>query len=98
MQLDLRKLARGQDCYGRIVNVCNHDNSTVVLAHIRRGGIAGIGQKPSDFAALPLCDQCHAAFDGRIKTPYARSEIDADILRGLVQWLAWLEKNEVIAA
>lgn len=96
--MNLRKLAEGKPCYGRLINVCNHDSSTVVLAHIRRGNIAGMGQKPCDIAALPLCERCHAAFDGRLKTPYSRTEIDADILRGLAQWLAWLEVNEVIAA
>lgn len=96
--MNLRKLAEGQPCYGRLVNVCNHDPSTVTLAHIRRGNIAGIGQKPCDIAALPLCSCCHAAFDGRLQTQFARTEIDADILRGLAQWLDYLDRNEIVVA
>lgn len=88
---NLRKLAEGQSCYARLPTICNFDRATVVLAHIRRGNVAGIGQKPSDLCALPLCDACHAVFDGRMKTHMSRAQIDADVLRGLCQWLAFVD-------
>jgi hypothetical protein len=88
MSRDLRKMARGQECFLRLYPYCNGNPETVVLAHIRRGNIAGMGQKPCDLAAMPMCDQCHSVYDGRLQTPLQRVLIDAEALRGLVQWLS----------
>lgn len=93
MPRDLRNLARGQECYLRLPFHCNGNSETVVLAHIRRGGIAGAGQKPCDSAAMPMCSACHDVFDGRVKTTIQRTVIDAEALRGLVQWLAYLDSE-----
>lgn len=63
---DLRKAARGKDCLGRFPGICNFDPATTVLAHLRRGGIAGTGYKGAgDLAAIRLCSSCHAALDRR---------------------------------
>jgi hypothetical protein len=88
MPRDLRKMAHGQDCYLRLPGHCNGDPAKVVLAHIRRGNIAGVGQKPCDLAAMPMCSSCHDVFDGRSPSPLQRTIIDAEALRGLVQWLS----------
>jgi len=88
---DLRQLARGKQCYLRIPPYCNGNSDTVVLAHIRRGGIAGVGQKPCDLAAMPMCSGCHDLYDGRVQTPLQRVLIDAEALRGLVQWLSYVD-------
>ena len=98
MPRDLRQLAAGQHCYGRLHGICNYDAATVVLAHIRRGNIAGIGEKPCDIAALPLCARCHDAVDGRMKVQMSRSEMDSDILRGLLQWQSYLWRQEYVIA
>jgi hypothetical protein len=90
MPRDLRKMARGQECYLRLPGHCSGNTETVVLAHIRRGNIAGTGQKPCDLAAMPMCHVCHSCFDGRMPTPLQRTIIDAEALRGLVQWLSKL--------
>jgi len=92
----LRELARGQPCYLRLPGHCNGNPETVVLAHIRRGGIAGVGVKPCNYAAMPMCSACHDVFDGRVKSSIQRTVLDAEALRGLVQWLAWLDKHEII--
>lgn len=92
---DLRKLAEGKPCHLRLPG-CLPGTETVVLAHIRRGGIAGIGQKPCHLAAMPMCDHCHSKFDGRVPSPHSRAQMDADALRGLCQWLTKLEKDGVI--
>ena len=63
--MNLRKYARGQDCMVRSA-VCNGDPETTVLAHIRRGGVAGMGQKPPDTVAVWACSACHDALDRRI--------------------------------
>lgn len=90
--MNLRDRARGQTCYIRF-HGCSHDPDKTCLAHIRRGNVAGVGQKPSDLCALPLDQHCHDIVDGRKDIGLTRAEIDAELLRGLVQWLAWLDKN-----
>jgi len=93
----LRTLAQGQPCYARLTGVCNGNPETTVLAHIRRGGIAGVGMKPDDVCGIPACSSCHDVIDGRVNLPSRdRVQVDADVLRGLVQWLTWLRNNEVI--
>lgn len=89
--MNLREKARGQDCYLRLPVHCNGNPETVVLAHIRRGNIAGMGQKPCDLAAMPMCSGCHSAYDGRDKSPIQRTVMDAEALRGLVQWLSYVD-------
>lgn len=90
---DLRALARGKPCYLRLPAVCTHNTEQTVLAHLRRGNVAGVGQKPNDLCAMPACEPCHSALDGRLKTMHSRVQIDADALRGLCQWLTWLHDN-----
>lgn len=46
----LRRSAIGQTCTLRLP-CCNHRLDTVVLAHLRVFGIAGMGQKPPDWCA-----------------------------------------------
>ena len=62
----LRKSARGMPCTLQL-ECCNHNCETTVLAHIRLGFNAGIGQKPPDHHALFACSDCHDAIDGRTK-------------------------------
>ena len=64
-QTKLTKSARGQDCQIRIEGICNHDNTTTILAH-RAGG--GMGGKVPDREGAYACSACHDAVDGRSKT------------------------------
>jgi hypothetical protein len=61
--MNLRDYARGQTCQVRLPNVCNHNPETVVLAHFRLVGIAGIGMKAPDLIAAWCCSSCHAYVD-----------------------------------
>ena len=63
--IDLRKFAKGKECQVRAIGICNFDPETTVLAHIRRRGVAGVGQKPHDLIAVHACSNCHDAMDGR---------------------------------
>ena len=86
----LREAARGEQCYLRLFDddgnrICNGDSSTVVLCHLRIGGVGGTGQKPHDLVALPACHSCHDVLDKRTRRDV--SELDRDTLRGLCQWL-----------
>lgn len=60
----IRDAARGETCTLRLP-CCNGDPSTTVLAHLRVFGIAGMGEKPSDAAAVMACGACHDALDRR---------------------------------
>lgn len=96
MPRDLRQLAKGQPCYLRLEG-CSHDREQTVLAHIRRGNVAGVGQKPVDVFAIPCCDSCHGKLDGRYGAhSYSRAEMDAEALRALGQWLDYLWKREYL--
>lgn len=35
------------------------ETAAIEVAHVRIGSGAGIGQKPDDFSAVPLCRDCH---------------------------------------
>ena len=70
--------ARGQECQIRLIGVCNHNDETTIFAHYRRGGLGGMGKKPSDLFGAYACSSCHDAVDGRTKTPFSSVELDAD--------------------
>jgi len=87
----LRKSARGQPCLVRIPDVCNGNPETTVLAHIRRGGVAGTGIKPPDVCGVFACHACHDAIDRRSNiSSITPLEIDGYILdaqqRTLAHW------------
>lgn len=111
---DLRSFARGKPCMVRLAGICNFNPETTVLAHIRRGNVAGMGQKPGNIAAVWACSACHDCIDSR--TQYAlplplseltrleleamviRLSLDSDVLSALVRQLAWYDKHEVLVA
>lgn len=90
--MNLRKFAQGKPCQLRIVGVCNFDPETTVLAHIRRGGVAGMGQKPPDICGIHACSNCHDWLDSR--RPRTIDGADTYILEGLVRTLAVVAKGE----
>ena len=59
----LRQSARDELCTMRIVDVCNSNTETTVLAHINTEG-GSMGMKTDDFSACFACSDCHAHFDG----------------------------------
>lgn len=78
----IREAARGQDCQVRLFGICNHDTSTVVLAHLNGGGM---GMKMSDIHGAFCCSACHDALDRRIKTPLTRDQLRLAHLEGMVR-------------
>lgn len=95
MPKSLRTLARGQSCYLRLAG-CSHDPEKTVLCHLRRGGVGGMGLKPDDLLALPCDDHCHSIIDRRVGSDYTREELDSEILRGYLQWMSFLIKQEIV--
>ena len=83
-----RANARGKECTLRL-GCCNHDPATTVLAHIRMFSMAGLGQKPPDFAAVFACSACHDAIDGRSNAAqFGTDDILIAVFRTLTQQFA----------
>ena len=76
----IRKSARGEDCSLRL-DVCNHNNETVILAHIGRN--RGMGIKCGDNMAVYACSACHDVIDGRLGSLFSGDEIEKEKLRAL---------------
>ena len=79
----LRYSAMNQNCTMNVADVCNYDNATVVLAHIKTEGSA-MGAKPDDFSASFACCDCHTWLDQNKGTEEDRLFYS---LRGLIRTL-----------
>jgi len=88
--MNLRQLAKGQDCQVRL-HVCNRDNSTTVLAHYRHIGVSGAGLKSPDWCAAHACSSCHDAIDSRTNCGLTREQLRLAHLEGMVRtlYLLW---------
>lgn len=73
----IRESARGQDCTVRLPGICTFDPEKTIWSHARWGRAGrGKGIKAIDLAGSYACTACDAAYDGQLKTPYSRDEID----------------------
>ncbi|MDE2467329.1 MAG: DUF1364 family protein [Bradyrhizobium sp.] len=89
--MTLRTEAHLRDCYVQLPGVCNHNPETTVLAHLRIGHIAGMGQKPPDTCAVPVCSACHDVIDGRAKSDLDRDFVQLLALQGHLRWMKQLD-------
>ena len=64
----LRDSAKGKPCTLQIVEVCNGDWSTTVLAHLPDES-HGMAKKSDDISSCYGCSDCHAVIDGRAPWP-----------------------------
>src|SRR3954462_11228976 len=96
MSHPLRKLAEGKSCMARIPGICNWNSETTVLAHVRRGNIAGVGQKPSDLCAFFCCSACHDCLDRRTHKDMPIEVINDYTLDALVRQLDWYDRHEIL--
>ena len=95
--MNLRKYAAGKPCMLRLEGICNFNPETTVLAHVRRAGNAGVGQKPPDICGIWACFDCHNAIDKRNNVgSITPSEMDGYILDGLIRTLAQLDRDGVL--
>ena len=88
----LRDSARGEECTLRIHPYCNGNPETVVLCHINKGGVGGMGMKPPDLCGVFACSGCHDAIDGRSKTEYTPVQLDSYIMHGILRTLVIVDK------
>lgn len=89
--------AKGEQCTIRLPNVCNHDSSTVVFAHIN--GIRfghGVGIKVNDMFGAYACSSCHDAVDGRVKTHHSKDDLHIAHLEGILETMVILNKKGLI--
>lgn len=92
--MNLRQFAAGQECQVRIPYVPCSSPETVVLAHIRRAGIAGMGQKPPDLCAIFACAAHHDVIDGRrMLANFTKLDVDQAILFALLRTLVIVSKE-----
>lgn len=90
---NLRNLANGRACTVWLPG-CLQTPETVVLAHIRRAGMGGMGIKPPDLCGVYACDFCHRVIDGRDHLAnLSRMEIDQYVLNGLLRTLAQVHRE-----
>lgn len=82
--MNLRDEAKGRECQIRLISVCNRNDDTTVLAHLRLSGITGGSQKAPDILGAWACSDCHtfternkeddqvqrAFYDGMARTQY----------------------------
>lgn len=88
---NLRDFAEGKPCTLRFPG-CDGGGETTVLAHIRIGNIAGVGQKPPDLCGAHSCVNCHDILDGRKKAP-ADFNLELRTLMGVIRTLAEVSRN-----
>lgn len=82
----------------RLPGICNWDRTTVVLAHINRGGVGGMGMKAPDVAGVFACSACHDVLDGRQKSPYRQDVLDGYIVDAMCRQLKWWVDNGYLGA
>ena len=77
--MNLRAMARDQDCQIRLPGICNGSNETTVLAHYRLAGISGMGMKSPDLIGAWACSACHAYVDTHRDDATARAFLEGVI-------------------
>ena len=94
---NLRDYARGQECQIRLIDICNGNWETTVLAHVRAIDVSGAALKADDFIAAHACAACHDCVDGR---SHFEMERDFRLLahhQGIVRTQALLIARGVVA-
>lgn len=94
--MNLRKIAKGKPCMVRLPDVCNHNDETTVLAHIRMAGISGMGIKADDLLGAWACSACHDAIDRRSHTDLDRDYVRLAHLEGMARTIAQLRQHYFI--
>lgn len=89
----LRQSAKGQNCLVRIPGVCNHNNETVVLAHLNGGGM---GLKHNDLFGAFACSACHDEIDRRTRR-HDKDLVDLCFFHGIQRTQQyWLDNGLVV--
>lgn len=92
----LREAARNKPCMIRSP-VCNGDNATTVLCHVRMG--IGIAQKAPDLCAAWGCFNCHQLVDGHdyFGQSWDAAKLRQMLLEGVIRTLIELDGVDAIS-
>ena len=93
--MNLRKVARGQECQVRLPGVCNWDPQTTILAHLPGGGM---GRKQHDLIGAWSCSDCHDAVDRRNYRHLDYEYVRTAHLEGMARTLLCLVERGVFDA
>jgi len=93
---DLRKYARGMQCFIRVPGHCSFNPETTVWCHARVIGISGFGLKAPDVLGAFGCSDCHDIVDGRRNTTFTRDECRLMLLEGVARSQAWLVAEGIL--
>lgn len=93
----LRRSAEGGECDLRYPLICSFDRTTVVLAHLNMGGLAGMGMKAPDVCAVRACDACHAVLDGKVRHDMEPGDFWKWTLEGHLRTLKWWQERGYLA-
>ncbi len=89
--------ARGKPCQVQLPGVCNGNPETVVWAHANSLQFGkGIGMKTHDLLGAYACQQCHDAYDRRIKTDHVREFVEFCFMEGHMKSLKMLIDEGVV--
>lgn len=86
----IRASAEGETCT-LMLDGCDHDQ-TVIYAHLRYFGWAGIAEKPEEPLGVYACQKCHDILDGRKDGPCGFEEV----LRALGQTIIRLKRKGLL--
>ena len=87
--VNLRKEARGRECYVKLDGICNGDPETVVLHHVRHTQVT----RKADKLAVPVCGACHAAIHRQTNADLDADFVELEELRGMRRWQAQLHRE-----
>lgn len=90
--MNLRQYARGKPCQIRLVGICNRDDTTTVLCHVRLMGITGTGLKADDVLGAWGCSACHEWTERR----NADNRTQRDFYEGMVRTQNELRKAGIL--
>jgi len=87
--------AKGKNCTIRIPGVCNHDSSTVVLAHIN-GVRFGHGTGIKTVLGAYACSSCHDLIDSRTKSHMSKEYIKLAHYEGVLETLLIMQSEGLV--
>ncbi|MDD4913305.1 MAG: DUF1364 family protein [Sideroxydans sp.] len=90
----IREAARGRECQVRLPGICNHNNDTVVFAHVRLN--TGAGRKESDLFGAFACDACHSEVDRRTRHIASLDVVKAAFYEGVFRTQQILLDEELV--
>lgn len=87
--------AHGMPCALRLPGVCNGNDETTVLAHVRGKG-DGMGTKPCDLQSVYACQACHDVLDRRRPSPMPWADLGWEVVRAMGETHARLVEADLI--